>query len=297
MRHSARLISTPRPLSFSLARLSSAIAVASALTLAAQGQVNWEGTSGGTPGDGFLWSNPLNWSLDTLPTAFDNAIFADPLATPGTILLNGNQAVNALEFTVSNYTLGAYGTSDMLTTFGVVTATPGTFTTINAAYGGSSGLFLSGGGTLFLNHPAPQFGGDITVDGLGTTLVHRQEGPSNQYNAIGAAQEFGRNDQLTLGLQRTVRNVFLSNGGEYRLIGAGNNPDANSKNIILGSGGGTLNLAAGYLLQQLDDVGQITATTEAFTLDGKGRSQHPRRHGGRESTGRYGKYRRRDAEP
>ena len=46
----------PRPLSFSLARLTSSVAVASALTLAAQGAVTWDGASGGTPGNGFLWT-------------------------------------------------------------------------------------------------------------------------------------------------------------------------------------------------------------------------------------------------
>ena len=32
-----------------------------------------------------------------------------------------------------------------------------------------------------------------------------------------------------------------------------------------------MNLAAGYIVQNLDDLGQITVTTEAFTLAGKGR--------------------------
>jgi len=266
----------PRPLSFSLARLTSSVAVASALTLAAQAQVaTWEGTSGGTPGDGFLWTNRLNWSLDTLPLDTDDVIFGDPLATPGRILLIGDKTANSLAFTANNYTIGAYGTDDVLTnSSGVITVNTGNLATINASYGGGAGISLSGGGALFLNHPAPQFGGDITVDGTiaGTTLIHRQEGVGVQYNGIGGAQEFGRNDQLTLGLQRAVRNITLTNGGEYRIIGAGNNPEGNFKNIIISSGGGTVNLAAGYLVQNLDDIGQISSSAgNTLTLAGRGR--------------------------
>ena len=275
MRTQTRLHAKPRPLNFSLARLSSAAAVAAALLAAgqtAQAQSYWFGTgANGAPGDGFLWTNPNNWTFDTLPIATDDLVFDDPLATPGTILLNGNQTANSLTFT-DNYTLGAYGTKDVLTNAGsFVTVNPGVLATINAAYGGTFGLNLSGGGTLFLNNPAAIFGGSISVDGAGTTLLHRQEGPTVQYNGVGSAQEFGRFDQVTLGYINVTKTITLSNGGEYKIINAGNNPEGNFKNINIGSGGGTLNLAAGYIVQNLDDVGQLGFTTEAFTKAGKGR--------------------------
>lgn len=68
-----------------------------------------------------------------------------------------------------------------------------------------------------------------------------------------------------------TRTITLSNGSEYIIINAGNNAEGNYKNIVIGAGGGRVNLAAGYIVQNLDDVGQITATTEAFTKGGKGR--------------------------
>ena len=113
--------------------------------------------------------------------------------------------------------------------------------------------------------------GDIVVDGEGTTLIHRQEGPTPQYNGIGSSQEFGRFDQVTLGVQRTVRTITLTNGGEYRIINAGNNSEGGYKNINIGFGGGKINIAAGYLVQNLDDNGQIGITTDTFTKTGKGR--------------------------
>jgi hypothetical protein len=269
----------PQPLACSLTRFRNAAAIAAVLSLAASASqshaVDWEGTlSGGAfglPGDGLLWTNPNNWSGDTLPSPFDSVLFGNPGAAAGTILLNGNQEVSDLTFTES-YTLGAYGTSNVLTnTSGVVSVSSGELATINASYGGLGGVFLTGGGTLFLNHPAPTFGGNISVDGAGTTLLHRQEGLTPQYNGINGSQEFGRFDPVTLGYTTATRTITLTNGGEYKIIGTGGNPEANHKNIVIGSGGGTLNLAAGYILQNLDDIGQITVTTEAFTLDGKGR--------------------------
>ena len=267
MRPQSRLHSSKvRPLSFSLARLSSAAAVAAALLAAgqtAQAQVFWDGNTLPTPGDGFLWTDPLNWAGDTVPLSSDALVFDNPGAginpTVGTILLNGNQTADSLTFN-QNYTLGAYGTSNVLTnTSGNVTVNPGTLATINASYGGTSGIFLSGGGTLFLNNPSPTFGGSITVDGAGTSLLHRQEGIGVQYNAINGAQEFGRNDQVTLGFINVTKTITLQNGGEYKIFNTGNNSEGNFKNIVIGAGGGTLNLAAGYILQNLMTSGRLAS--------------------------------------
>ncbi len=257
-----------QPLGISLARLRSAAAVAATLLAAVQSShaaVIWDGG-----GDGVLWTDLLNWSPDGIPASFEDVIFAS-VPPAARLLLAGNQSVGSLEFTES-FTIGAYGTNQVLTNAGgSVIVNTGDFATINASYGGSAGLNLTGGGMLYLNHPGPTFSGDIFVDGAGTTLVHRQEGPTIQYSGINAAQEFGRFDQLSLGVQRSVRNIVLSNGGEYRIINAGNNSEGGYKNIVIGSGGGTLNLAAGYIVQNLDDIGQIGVTTEAFTKTGKGR--------------------------
>ena len=92
-----------------------------------------------------------------------------------------------------------------------------------------------------------------------------------QYNGLNSAQEFGRFDQVTLGFSTVVRNITLQNGGVYKIINAGNNAEGNYKNIVIGTGGGTLDLAAGYIVQNLDDVGQIGVTTNTFTKAGNGR--------------------------
>jgi fibronectin-binding autotransporter adhesin len=264
-----------RPLAYSLSRFKTLLGIAAALGFAGQqganaAPISWEGSTGGTPGDGFQWLDPLNWQADTLPAAADDLIFE--AGTPGVIHLGGAQTLNSL-FVYQDFTLGAYGTNDVLNnTTGTMYVDPGAFATINASYGGANGISLSGGGSLFLNHPLPTYAGNITVDGTGgTTLVVRGEGPYPQYNAIGGAQEFGRFDPVGLGFSTTVRTITLTNGAEYKIIGAGNNPEGGHKNIVIGAGGGTINLAAGYLVQNLDDTGQLTATTETFTKAGKGR--------------------------
>ena len=263
---SLRPVCRPRPLSFSLARLSSAVAVSAALGFvgSAKAQVIWDGG-----GDGITWTDPLNWSGDFVPSPADSLVFgAGPVRT---IRLNGNQAEDSLRFT-QNFTLGSYGTSNTLTNgSGNVVVDPTVAATINAGYAGTNGLNLSGGGTLYLASTNSLFSGNIFVDGAGTTLLHRQEGPTVQYNGVNGAQEFGRFDQVTLGYSPVVRTITLTNGGEYKIINAGNNSEGGYKNVTIGSGGGALNLAAGYIVQNLDDVGQIGVTTETFTKTGKGR--------------------------
>ena len=207
----------PRPLSFSLAKLSSAVAVSAALGFvgsAAKARTIWDGG-----GDGVTWTDPLNWSGDMVPSFTDSLVFgAGPVRT---IRLNGNQTENDLRFT-QNFTLGALGTSNTLTnSSSFVAVLPNVFATINGAYSGSNGLSLSGGGTLYLTSSNSFYTGNITVDGAGTTLLHRQEGPTGQYNGIGGSQEFGRFDQVTLGVTTAVRTITLTNGGQFQFISRG----------------------------------------------------------------------------
>ncbi len=276
MRTPTKTPSKLQPLGISLARLRSAAAVVATLMAAVPASqaatVNWDGNAIPTPGDGFLWTNPLNWDSGFPPFASDDAVFGNPLATVGTILLGGNQTVNSLAATES-YTLGAYGTNQVLTnTSGNIAVTTGDFLTINASYGGSSGINLTGGGSLFMNHPLPSFLGNISIDGAGTTLVYKSDMVYPQYNGVGSAQGFGRGDWLTLGYTTVTKTITLSNGGEFKYLGAGNNPEANYKNILIGTGGGTLNLAAGFTHLNLDDVGQLANSVgSTFTQRGNGR--------------------------
>jgi len=229
--------------------------------------VTWDGG-----GDNLNWFDPLNWDTSTVPLAADDAIFGTLAPPSGVVHLGQERTVNAASFTANGYAIGAYGTNLGLTnTTGNINIAAGVFAQLNARLRGAAGLNLSGGGSLYLTSPLSDFSGNINVDGAGTTLVHRQEGLGPQYNAVGSSQEFGRFDQLTLGFSTAVRNINLTNGGTYRILGAGNNSEGNYKNIIIGAGGGTLDLAPAWLVQNLDDVGQITATTNAFTKAGNGR--------------------------
>lgn len=270
-----RVTTTKRqPLSISLSRFGTATAVFAALCAAgasAHGQSTWDGATLPTPGDGLLWTDALNWSGDVLPGGGD-VIFANPAASVGTIYLNGDQTSNTLTFTV-NDTIGAYGTSNLLTnSTGLVTVNLGVFATMNASYAGTNGVSLSGGGSLFMNHPLPTFGGNISVDGAGSSLVYKSDLVYPQYSGIAATQNFGRGDWFELGFTTATRTINLTNGGEFKLLGAGNNAEANHKNILIGAGGGTVRLAAGLTHLNLDDVGQIANSFgNTFTLAGNGR--------------------------
>lgn len=234
------------------------------------GAVQWQGNAVPVPGDGINWLNPFNWENEVLPLPTDDLVFGT--GTPGVIQLNANQSAFSLTFN-ENFTLGAYGTNLTLTNLsGGVVVAPGKFGTINAALVGSTGLSLTGGGTLFLDHPLPTFAGTITVDGAGTSLFYRGDGPSPQYNGVGGTQLFGRFDPLTLGYSTATRSITLSNGGELRFLAVGNNPETNHKNVSIGAGGGAYHIPAGFQQLNLDDTGQISNFVgSTFTKRGAGR--------------------------
>ncbi|HZJ14926.1 MAG TPA: autotransporter-associated beta strand repeat-containing protein, partial [Chthoniobacteraceae bacterium] len=271
----------PQPLACSLARFRNAAAIAAVLSLAASSTpshaVDWEGTlSGGAfglPGDGFLWTDANNWTGDTLPAAFDPVTFGNPGAAAGTILLNGDQSVDSLEFTES-YTLGSYGERNLLTLtspgFNVV-VNPGVSATINADLAGTNALNLSGGGNLLLNNFVNSFTGPINIDGAGTQLTFRGQGVLPHINSNGHIF-VGRSDAYSLGFVAN-KLVTLSNGGELRVVGTSYNPDSGTKNIVLGAGGGAINVAAGWQQYTIDDLGtpaQISGSGD-LTKNGNGR--------------------------
>ncbi len=264
-----------RPLSFSLARLSSAAAVAAALLAAGQSanaQTIWygaapDGLGGDLPGDGFLWTNPLNWFGDIVPPPTDALVFADPAAAVGTILLCGNQTADSIRFTV-NDTLGAYGERNLLTvTSGNVVVDPGVRAVINADFAGVNALNLSGGGSLLLNNFVNSFTGPINIDGAGTRLTFRGQGVLPYINNNGHVIA-GRSDAYSLGFTNKV--ITLSNGGELRLVGTGYNPDGAIKNMVLGGGDGALNVAAGWQQFIIDDGAQISGAG-SLVKNGNGR--------------------------
>jgi fibronectin-binding autotransporter adhesin len=268
-----RSVNSPRPLTCSLAQFKSIAAACAALLAAGQAThaaVTWDGNAAPTPGDGFLWTNPLNWSGDALPdSSLDgDVIFANPAATVGVIQLNGNQTVSSIYFT-TNDTLGAYGTTNTLTnSFGTVTVDPGVRAVINADFAGTNALNLSGGGSLLLNNFVNSFTGPINIDGAGTRLTFRGQGILpyiNNNNHVFV----GRSDAYSLGFQ-VLKTVTLTNGGELRLVGTGYNPDGPTKNIVLGGGEGAINVAAGWQQYTIDDAAQIGGAG-SLTKNGNGR--------------------------
>jgi autotransporter-associated beta strand protein len=166
--HSCR----PRPLTFSLARLSSAACNGCALftASAAHAQVIWQGDSANlSPGDGVTWTDPLNWGGDVLPLAIDDLIFGNG-QTLSSINLNGPQTANSFTFNAP-FTLGLAATSDILTiTSGNISVGSGVSSRINAIVAGANGLTLGGGGTLTLAG-ANTFTGPVAVNADSTLRI------------------------------------------------------------------------------------------------------------------------------
>ncbi len=221
----------------------------------------FEGASGGTPGDGQSWLGALNWSLDTLPLTTDDVIFGSGITGP--IQLEANQTVNRLTFN-TNASLGARGDGNVLTnTTGIVSVGAGAVATINSQISGTAGLSLSGGGTLYLSNLLNSFTGNVTVDGVGSTLLTL---------GFGQPAAINRSDLFPLG--QNARNVTMTNGGTFKVAGNSFNPDSTTKNFVLGAGGGGINIAAGFQHFTLDDASQISATTgSSLTKTGNGALQ------------------------
>src|SRR5688500_11856904 len=91
-----------RPLATSLSHCKSILGIAVALGFASNGQISgatvqFEGTTGATPGDGVSWLDPLNWQGDVIPLATDDLVFGAGFTGP--TQLGGSQAANTLAFT------------------------------------------------------------------------------------------------------------------------------------------------------------------------------------------------------
>ncbi|MGV3533931.1 MAG: beta strand repeat-containing protein [Chthoniobacteraceae bacterium] len=255
---------SPRPLSTSLARYTSAAAVCAALQLSCSpsshaATVTWDGG-----GDSILWTMPANWVGDILPAEFDDVVFG--VGTPGVVFPNGNQFLGDLTFN-QNFTLGAYGDRNVLEVVGDVSVASGVTAVINSDFGGTSELNLSGGGKLVLNSISNSFTGPVSVSGAGTQLTVRSQGILPYINNVGHTI-VSRTGQSSIGSLGT-KTVTLQGGAEYRIVGNGVNPDGGN-NIALGEGGGAINLPAAWQQMILDDTNQISGAG-AFIKNGDGR--------------------------
>jgi autotransporter-associated beta strand protein len=236
-----------RPLALSLARFTSFAAFTTALSIASgsaahAASVTWDGevTS--------AWSNALNWSSDTLPTAIlpgDDLIFSGPTAPrPATIDLGADRIANSLSFTADGFSLGNLGTGNSLTiSSGNVSVASGVRATLNASLAGTSGLNKSGNGTLALQNVSAYTG---TVAISGGSIVALNNG------AFGASA-----------------NGISLNGGTLRFYNQTNsaNPPNNfgsghgrvSRFINIGTGGGTIDVPSQNIIA-FDNVNAFTGT-------------------------------------
>ncbi|RYD62695.1 MAG: hypothetical protein EOP84_34355, partial [Verrucomicrobiaceae bacterium] len=177
-----------RPLTHSLAALSSAVAICTALGLACGAKastISWDGTAA----DG-LWNSPTNWSNDLLPAAADDLIFGTGGAT--TVDLGGDRTANSLQFSLNGFTLGLAATSNALTlTSGSVIVNNSITGTVNALVTAND-LTIGGGGTLVLSNSANALSG-ITSINAGTLRITNATalGAANTVNAGGTLEVAG----------------------------------------------------------------------------------------------------------
>ena len=165
--------------------------------------VDWEGTTGGTPGNGIFWSDPFNWQGDALPLGTDSVTFGAPGTGGSLIFLNSARVVNDIVFD-ENITLGSYGTTLNLTnTTGNISVAPGVQGTIHAPVFGTAGLNLSGGGSLYVTNFLNGYTGNTLINGAGTRLIFSYPGQPSPNSRSNAFQ-----------LGQTAQNITLANGGE-----------------------------------------------------------------------------------
>jgi len=251
----------PRPLSYSLSRFTSCLAIAAALGMAqsAQAQLHWDS---GADGDGLLGGTG-NWNLSNLfwdPTGTDPAL-ADNIVWPnlatssaifggtaGTVTIDnvgtGVQA-NSLVFNVSGYTIASATAGDVLGLVGTnptitVTNALDTATISSALAPNASTLSFGGAGTLMLQTASARTGltsvngGNLVVTnvaalGTGNATVNAGAALTSAHNAAG---------------QNFASNVTL-NGGTFRQNQAQQLNFAAGKAITIGGAGGTLDVSGG----------------------------------------------------
>jgi autotransporter-associated beta strand protein len=209
-----------RPLSFSLARLTSSFAIAAAISLAGASTaraatLRWDPnhslTNPPSNGSGSWSTGVANWFNGAADVVWNNA--AGDIAqfngigglAPFLVTLDTNITASSLIFNSNGYTISGAGTTLTLT-LGNVTVDPGVTAVLAATVGGTNGLTLSGGGTLELAQ-ANTFTGLTTVnansvlrvdDAASTGAVVLNSGTLEFGNGITYNQNIALNDGATL---------------------------------------------------------------------------------------------------
>lgn len=226
--------------------------------------------------DAGLFVRGINWASDTtlgatvaasasLTTTKANWINATS-GTTGTVTHGSAITINGLKLT-ANATLIANG---VVTTPSVL-ASENTTSTIS----GSAGLTAPTGKDLLVRVDAPNdtltitapitsaTTGGLTKAGQGTLVVSGSNAFSGNIFINGGTLSMSGNayngaDPATgpLGASGTARQIVL-NGGKFQLSSGIFNPNLNTKQFTVGTGGGALDLGASAVIK-LDDVGQLS---------------------------------------
>lgn len=149
----------------------------------------------------------------------------DPTGDPNAASITGNLAMGAVTrtFDIGDVVANAVDTS------------------IGAIISGSAGFTKAGAGTLALTG-ANTFTGNIAISG-----------GALQVTGTGAAEA-----GLALGAAG-ARTITLTNNAAFQLITANFNPTATTKQFVVGSGGGTFDVASALTLQ-FDDANQLSGS-------------------------------------
>ncbi len=237
--------SKPRPLTSSLARLSSAAAVCAVLAMASSApaaNLQWDpdtagaGASGGTG----LWNTTspfwfngatnVNWSN----AANDTAIFG---GLPGIVSLDQPITAGGLTFAVDGYTIdNGLNLLNTLTLAGpapaITVTTAGHIAQISAELAGAAGFTKAGAGTLALTSSFNSFSGPLNI--VGGRLSYTND------------QQFG-----------TSLAINLSNGSSLSYLNTGETILGTGRVIDIGTGGGTIHSTAAL---RLFEAGQLTGS-------------------------------------
>jgi autotransporter-associated beta strand protein len=202
--------------------------------------------------DGTSWTMAGNWTALPPNTAPGNDLSIGS-GTVGTINLLGSELANSITFS-AGFTLDPPANSDTLTiTTGSVSVGGGIDATINSAIAGSSGLNLSGSGSLTLGGHNSYFGGTTVAGG---TLVDANASaiPTGTLN-VGSAGTFVLNTSSALA-------ATIVNNGNYDIASGATMTFSSSVSSFTQNSGsltvtGALNMGASSFV---DNGGTITGT-------------------------------------
>jgi fibronectin-binding autotransporter adhesin len=226
-------------------------------------------TAGVTKTDGGTWtlnSTGNTWlatgiGVGTLRMGTANALPGAAILTLGqndtsgaSLDLNGfSQTIGGLTTNPPNLTVPANVNSKTVTsaTAATLTINQASDLTYAGLINGGISLVKTGSGVLTILNTTSTFTGGISVDGAGSVLAYAGQGTA---------------DPTVLGSGAKL--ITLTNGGALRPTST-SNPNSSTKSVVIGTGGGRLDVPTGVTLT-LDDGNVSGAGTNSAQLQGSG---------------------------